>query len=200
MSTRVTKGLGKTDPESHENQDPPSLDNKEIGRVDEELATMQIQPPMGLTLLISKFVGPEFVALFASYEKAVRYLHRVSVNNCIETYQDHPAECDSDGKMISFLDYVKANINEDYELITVTHLNPSQPIYVKQDCFKGVYGLPSEFLTHSIAEWKKNPPRRLGVDQDGDIPSGYTYDEWLQRCTVEMDPPLPNLAVLTQDE
>lgn len=170
-----------SDPENRKTY--PILDAKEIQNADQELAGIMAHPPVALTLLTNKFNGIAVEALFTSYEKAFLYLYRICVNNCVETYQDHPAELDSDGKQIGFLDYVKDMANECYELIYVIHLDPNLPIYIKQDRLRGVDGSPSQYITNSVLHWKKNQP------------DGMTSDEWLEECTISIDPPLPDLEL-----
>ncbi len=166
-----------------------------------------------LTLLVNHINGTQIEALFTSNILATQYMVRIAVNFYSQNYYDNCQDDDVKPNFDELEKHIKNGLN-DYELILVKHLCPTEPIYQLQSGNYNVFGCPKEYLTNSVEDWlKKNPLRAtaqytLAQIQDSPlvqpvtIPPTYEYPkskaikcqtEWLQHCMVMVDPPLPPL-------
>lgn len=151
---------------------------------------MSTRPPLPLSYLVINTFDDEveIEGLFSNNEAATAYITRLAVNMSVHLYPERVEECNGVMNEESFYEFVDEFIAKNYKKIILTHLDVSKPVYqiVDQDD-NYLYDEPTEYLTNSVAKWKSNyPPDQLSSDP-----------EFLEDCTIEIDPAIPKLLTST---
>lgn len=137
-----------------------------------------------LFLLLNTVNGKEVEALFTTKDKLITYMIRDAINMGIETFienlEDEKEICNiemnDDELFNAFLDYIRDKINDNYEILHVSHLDHKTPIYVVRNGNYRVYGKPEEYLTNSLQKWNESMVNMVSL-----------YKEEIDKYIVKID-------------
>lgn len=158
--------------------------NNIVIKADEHLKKMMGSPLILFTDTLQGAGAVSVHALFTKLDDAVAYLIRYATNFYAEVYNDNPKDY-NEKDFETFNDYVFKEIQENYHLSIVTHLDPKLPVYQLQSGNYLCCREPVDYLTNSVEVWEKANP---GIDAE----------RWRNHCFVKVDPPLPDLYVVDE--
>lgn len=151
-----------------------------------------------LYLIINTINGTCVDGIFSSRCKAEMFMNRIAVNFSIDTYTYTVSDMVKDNQDISemnFLNHVKETLTY-YQILTIKHIDPNQPIYQIQTGNYMVRGTPTDYLTNSKDFWlSKQGPIKARNLLFGSLPKEFLPDDnkWLKDCTLQLDKELPEL-------
>ena len=133
-------------------------------------------PTTNTFVVVDTINGAHVNAIFSTYERAYKHMTRIKINASLGLIADNLEDYD-------VKDFDEAvNSDEYYSVIPIHHIDPSKPIYKMESGNYRSYGDPTEYLTNDLSYWRK-------------IIKGLGYgDDWLEQCTLDIDPQLPPLT------
>lgn len=138
-------------------------------------------------LVINTVDGLSVEAIFSSHEAAEKYLNRIAINFSTDLYCENCKDAQTQPTEDGFLTFVREMISDNYKILHVHHLDLSNKVYKVQNGNYLCYGETSKYLKNSVEEWKAENISRFGT-----CANSFNKD-WLEQCTVKINPPLPEL-------
>jgi len=147
-----------------------------------------------LYVLISKVDGNVVDGIFTSHKNALKFLIRQKINFIIDSMKDdeelefdRKSICENKEKINQFQSRLHDSLQDDYEIITIDHIDFRKKIYVLQNKNFKVKGNPIKYLTNELEDLKKYLKNKL-------------LDSEIKYYTLEIDPELPGFLLESEED